>query len=152
MYYEASTTLTTHSQMEYNDGISHTFLYCNGNPNIMDAVHSKKLTEMLRYIVSGEKPTSPNTDIEDIDKIVSRVKALPEVTTNYMKQWDREYILQHEASEKAEKETKAKAAIALIEFSRAHGISDVDITEELSTRYGYDDKTIKDLFKQAKNS
>ena len=43
-------------------------------------------------------------------------------------------------------------ANGLIEAEYVHGISDVDITEELSTRYGYDDKTIKDLFKQAKNS
>ena len=148
MYYEASTTLTTHPKIDYDDGVSHIFLYCNGKPNITNAKHSKKLTEMLRYIVSGEKPSSPNTDIEDINKIVSRVKALPEVTTKYMKQWDREYILQLEA----EKETQKRDAIALIEFSQAHGISDVDIAEELSTRYGYDEKTIKDLFKHAKNS
>ena len=156
MYYEASTTLTTHPKIEYDDGVSHIFLYCNGKPNITNAKHSKKLTEMLRYIVSGEKPSSPNTDIDDIDKIVSRVKALPEVTTKYMKQWDREYILQLEASEKAraktEKETKEKNAIGLIKFCRAHGVSDIDIIDELFTNYGYDEETLKTLFSQAEKS
>jgi predicted transposase/invertase (TIGR01784 family) len=148
MYYEASTTLTTHPQMEYNDGISHIFLYCNGNPNIMDAVHSKKLTEMLRYIVSGEKPTSHNTDIDDIDKIVSRVKALPEVTTNYMKQWDREQTLQLEASAK----TKNEDAIKLIKFGQIHNIPDDDIVTELRNNFSYDDDAISALFDQIEHS
>lgn len=33
MYYEASTILTTHPDIGYDDGISHIFLYCNGRPN-----------------------------------------------------------------------------------------------------------------------
>lgn len=55
------------------------------------------MSEMLKYILSGEKPTSPNQGIEDVDKIVSKVKSLPEVTKKYMKQWDREQTLQREA-------------------------------------------------------
>lgn len=67
MYYEASTILTTHPDIGYDDGISHIFLYCNGRPNFgaHDSViklsneHSKKLQEMLKYIVSGQKPSAP---------------------------------------------------------------------------------------------
>ena len=68
---------------------------------------------MLKYILSGEKPTSPNQGIDDVDKIVSRVKALPEVTKKYMKQWDREQTLQREAynigEENGRKEGKKEA-------------------------------------------
>ncbi len=111
-----------------------------------------KPKSLNNFDVLGEKPSSPNIDIEDIDKIVSRVKALPEVTTKYMKQWDREYILQLEASEKIEKETNKKAAIKLIKFGQSQGISESAIVKELETNYGYDADTINALFKQAANS
>lgn len=58
---------------------------------------------MLKYILSGEKPISPDQGIEDVDKIVSKVKSLPEVTKKYMKQWDREQTLQREAFSNGEK-------------------------------------------------
>ena len=47
--------------------------------------------------MSEEKTSSPDQGIEDVDRIVSKVKSLPEVTKNYMKQWDREQTLQREA-------------------------------------------------------
>ena len=97
MYYEAKTLLTTHPQIDYEDDITHIFLYCKGKPNLKKATHSKKIVEMLQYILSGEKPTTPNADIDDIDDIVSKVKALPEVAKKYMQQWDREQTLQREA-------------------------------------------------------
>ena len=58
---------------------------------------------MLKYILSGEKPSTPNKDIDNVDKIVTKIKALPEVTSNYMKQWDREQTLQREAYNSGEK-------------------------------------------------
>jgi predicted transposase/invertase (TIGR01784 family) len=103
MYYEANTTLTTHPKIAYKDGITHIFLYCKGVPNIKESVHSKKMAEMLKYILSGEKPISPDQGIEDVDKIVSKVKSLPEVTKKYMKQWDREQTIQREAYSNGEK-------------------------------------------------
>ena len=84
MYYEASTILTTHPDIGYDDGISHIFLYCNGRPNF-DAhdsainlfhEHSKKLQEMLKYIVSGQKPSAPNTEIDAIEDIVAKYRTL----------------------------------------------------------------------------
>ena len=108
MYYEANTVLTTHPDIEYADGITHIFLYCKGKPNLSDISHSKKLSEMLKYILSGEKPTTPNKDIDNVDKIVTKIKALPEVTSNYMKQWDREQTLQREAYTNGEQSGEKK--------------------------------------------
>lgn len=108
MYYEAKTVLTTHPQIDYEDDITHIFLYCKGKPNLKEATHSKKIAEMLQYILSGEKPSTPNADIDDIDNIVSKVKALPEVTSKYMKQWDREQALQREAYDNGEKNGETK--------------------------------------------
>ncbi len=84
MYYEASTILTTHPDIGYDDDISHIFLYCNGRPDF-DAhdsainlfhEHSKKLQEMLKYIVSGQKPSAPNTEIDAIEDIVAKYRTL----------------------------------------------------------------------------
>lgn len=88
MYYEASTALITHPDIDYDDGIRHIYLYCNGRPNFtpnnskdddtskrcdsatdvisLSPEHSKKLQEMLKYIISGQKPSAPNTDINAI--------------------------------------------------------------------------------------
>lgn len=33
---------------------------------LLGAEHGKRLSEMLKYIVSGEKPTTPNADAEGI--------------------------------------------------------------------------------------
>ena len=60
---------------------------------------------MLQYILSGEKPSTPNAYIDNIDDIVSKVKALPEVASKYMKQWDREQTLQRESFDNGIKNT-----------------------------------------------
>ena len=149
MYYESRSTLTTHPNVEYDEGITHIFLYCGGTPNIKDISHSKKLTEMLKYIQTGEKPTTPNSRINDIDKVVSLVKARPEVTTNYMKQWLREQVLKQELTEQVTQQTKHNAAIRFIIFSQIHNISDDVIKAELITNYGYKDIEIPPLYQEA---
>ncbi len=45
--------------------------------------------------------------------------------------------------------TKQEDAINLVIFSRAHGISDNDISEELMTKYGYNEVTVESIFRQA---
>lgn len=105
MYYEAKTILTTHPKIDYEDDITHIFLYCKGKPNLKEAAHSKKVSEMLQYILSGEKPSTPNAYIDNVDDIVTKVKALPEVASKYMKQWDREQTLQRESFDNGIKNT-----------------------------------------------
>ena len=69
---------------------------------------------MLKYIVSGEKPIETNTDIEEIDSIVTKVKDRKEVTIAYMRQWDRELSIK--------RETKQEDALEDIRFDRDNGI------------------------------
>ncbi len=146
MYYEASTLLTTHPDISYDDGIMHIYLYCNGPPNFdtpgnpihLSPEHSKKLQEMLKYIVSGQKPISTNTDIDAIDKIVAKVKGREEVTTAFMKQWDRELSIK--------RETKEDDALKMIRFARKHNISDDDIRSSLESDYDFPPSIINNLF------
>lgn len=105
IYYEASTVLTTHPNIKYKDGISHLYLYCSGKINeSLSPVHGKRLMEVLKYIVSGEKISESNPEVNDLETVVSKIKKRPEVTKKYMQQWDRERILVQEANIKGKEQ------------------------------------------------
>ena len=109
MYYEASTSLTTHPNIEYDDGISHIFLYCSGKVNApLTPTHGKRLMEVLKYIVSGEKPSVSNPEVDNLETVVSKIKTRAEVTKKYMQQWDRERILVQEAKEEGRTEGRTE--------------------------------------------
>ena len=93
---------------------------------------------MLKYIVSGEKPAYSNSDIDAIDAIVTKVKSREEVTTEYMRQWDRELSIK--------RETRKEDAIKDVLFDRDNGISDDIIRSRLEQNYEYDAETINELF------
>ena len=165
MYYEAGTTLITHPDIEYDDGVRHIYLYCNGRPNfiisnstqdlktgnsqsasqensdgliVISPEHSKKLQEMLKYILTGQKPSAPNTDIDAIEDIVARIKNRKEVIDEYMRQWDRELSIKREDRE--------EAALNTIRFGHEDGLTDEKIRNRLKTAYKFTNQTIDDLF------
>lgn len=150
MYYEARSVLTTHPTCEYNDGITNIFLYANGKLNIPEEGRGKKLQQLLQYMLTGEKPAVTDQEIETIDELVTKVKAKKEVTTNYMKQWDRDRLIARDARNEATKETNQKNAIDFISFSVENDISIDKIIDHLKSKYKYDDNTINDLFDKAK--
>ena len=147
MYYEAGTVLTSHNNLEYDDGICHIYLYCNGKINeSMNNEHGKRIHELLKYLVSGDKPETDNADIKDIDDLVLKTKQKKEITRRYMKQWDRDRIIARDAA----LEARQKDAINLISFSIKNGVSLEQIVDNLKYEYKFDDATIKDLFEKAK--
>ena len=128
MYYEAGTVLTSHNNLEYDDGICHIYLYCNGKINeSMNNEHGKRIHELLKYLVSGDKPETDNADIKDIDDLVLKTKQKKEITRRYMKQWDRENQIRREVRE----ETKLELAKTVIRFNRNHDISDEETKDYL---------------------
>ena len=146
MCYFAKTTLTSHPFIEYKDGLTHLYLYCKGRPNtevlvsfIQSEPHGKKLQEMLHYILTGEKPEAQNQDINDVDKVVTKVKKRGEVTTKYMRQWEREQAIANDV--------RQEAALEMIRNGREDGISDKK-THVRIKRLGLDDATIDKLFEQ----
>ena len=102
---------------------------------------------MLKYIVSGEKLSSSNPDISNLETVVSKIKQRSEVTTNYMKQWDRENHIKIEA----ELNTKKDDAIEIIRFGREDGVSDDTIRTRLETRLKLHPSVVNELFKQVVN-
>ncbi len=147
MYYEARSVLISHPEIEYKDGIRHIFLYCNGRPNFdgpdsifkLSPEHSKKLQEMLKYIVSGQKPDYENDSINAIDSIVSKVKSREEVTKTYMKQFDLEWSVRHE--------TMLNNGIEDIRFDRDENIPR-EVTRKRLLHRGLNNSDIDDLFAQ----
>ena len=141
IYYETKSVLKTHPNIPYEDGITHIYLYCNGKINDdLDASHGKRLMEVLKYIVSGEKISSENQQVNDLEKVVSKIKKRPEVTKKYMQQWDRERHLVMD--------TKKEDAIEMIHFGREEGISDTKIRKRLETKFKLNSSTIDELFTQ----
>ena len=55
--------------------------------------------EVLKYIVSGEKISASNPEVNNLETVVLKIKKRPEVTKKYMQQWDRERILVKEAKD-----------------------------------------------------
>jgi hypothetical protein len=108
---------------------------------------------MLKYIVSGQKPKVNNADIDEIDRIVTKVKSRKEVTTAYMRQWDRELSIRRETREEVTKEVTKKVtaqdAIRFIQFCLDNEIAEEKVRKELAEKYEYDDKQIESLFEQA---
>ncbi|WP_022776412.1 hypothetical protein [Butyrivibrio sp. AE2015] len=100
--------------------------------------HSKKLQEMLKYIISGQKTSAPNADINAIENIIAKVKNRKEVIDEYMRQWDRELSIKREVRE--------EAALNTIRFGHEDGLSDEVIRKRLKTAYKYTDQMINDLF------
>ena len=170
MYYEAKTVLSTHPGFEYKDGITHIYLYCNGKVNAaVSPAHGKRLMEVLKYIVSGEKPGIVNPEVNNLEKIVSKIKRRTEVTKKYMQQWDRERILINETREEVTKEVTAevtqkvtkevtaevtkqvtqKDALNVIIFGRENGVPDEKIRQNLDERFGLTSDEIDELFERA---
>ena len=143
MYYEASTTLTTHPDIGYDDGITHIFLYCHGKASkSLSPSHGKRLMEVLKYIVSGEKPSIANSEVNSLEEIVSKIKKRSEVTRKYMKQWDRERVIALEARAEGKAEERDqinRLNSILIEQGR------IDDLSKSATDIEYQDKLIKEL-------
>lgn len=141
IFYETKSVLKTHPNIPYEDGITHIYLYCSSKINDdLDASHGKRLMEVLKYIVSGEKISSENQQVNDLEKVVSKIKKRPEVTKKYMQQWDRERHLVMDA--------KKEDAIEHIRFCRKLGASDTEIKENLENNFKLSTNTIDELFAQ----
>ena len=102
-----------------------------------------QLDGMLYYIQTGHRPTTENADINDIDDVVTRVKMREEVTTEYMRQCDKEYIIKRETIA----ETKKEVALEIIRFDRKYKVPS-DITRERIKSFRLSEDEIDNLFAQ----
>ena len=94
-------------------------------------------------MVTGEKPSGPDKEINDLDDLIKSVKSKSEVTKSYMRQWERDLSLQMETSK--------KNAITLINTCHELGANDSYIREKLTNEFEFPDDVINELFKQVNN-
>ena len=92
---------------------------------------------MLKYIVSGQKPSAPNTDIDAIEDIVAKIKNRKEVIDEYMRQWDRELSIKREVRE--------EDALEIIRFDQTESIPP-ESTKKRLVHMGYKPSEIDSLF------
>ena len=140
MYYEASTQLITHPDIIYDDGIRRLYFYTGGNCNIPPEEGGERILDMLRYIQDSNDNNVMNSDIQELDSIVSKVRKSEEVSIKYMKSWEKEAILIRETTEKVTEivtaEVTDRDARIYIEDLRDAGVSDDEIRQKLITRFG----------------
>ena len=98
---------------------------------------ARLLFQTLKYIVSGQKPSAPNTDIDAIEDIIAKIKNRKEVIDEYMRQWDRELSIK--------RETKEEDALNIIRFDRAESIPPSSTKKRL-IGMGFKSSDINDLF------
>lgn len=105
------------STISYEDGARKIVLYTKGkkgNP-------SQNLRDMLKYLQETREENVTNQDIAEIHGCVQKVKNSAEVGVSYMKSWERDRLIEEEASAKAREEQKQldRAAIAAAERKAA---------------------------------
>lgn len=108
MYYEASTQLITHPDIPYYDGIRRLFFYTKGTCNIPTEEGGSSISDMLRYIQDSHDNNVINSEIQELDNIVSKVRQSEEVSIKYMKSWEKEAILIRETTERVTAEVTAE--------------------------------------------
>ena len=147
MYYAAKMHLKTHPHIEYEDGRLNIFLYAYGNNNVItdDQSYGKDLEEMLKYIVDGTLPSDHNERVISLDNIVSEVKNRSEVSSHYMKAWDREIVMKREWEAEVKTETKKEDAEILVSYAIRNNNPIDSIKEELIGKFGFSDEEADEL-------
>ncbi|WP_026491607.1 hypothetical protein [Butyrivibrio sp. XPD2002] len=142
MYYEAKTVLTSHPDLCYDDGRVNYFFYGKGKDNLPpDKFNGKAVADLVRYIVTGNKPTQPLSSLLELDGIVSSVKKKSEVTKSYMKEWDRQRIHDIELTEQVTKEVTSEIQDV---YNWLYSENRVDDIGKASTDPGYYQKVLKE--------
>ncbi|WP_029320369.1 hypothetical protein [Butyrivibrio sp. AE3004] len=150
MYYESRTTLTSHPDIEYDDGKINYFFYSGGKDNIPgDKAHSKSVSELIKYIVDGKLSSDSDSDLARLDEIVNSVKKKSEVTRAYMQEWDRQRIHDKELTEQVTAQVTEDAAIKCIRRLHILGVPESSIRESISEDYGYSSEQIEILMERA---
>ena len=112
MYYEAGTTLKTHPEIPYDDGIRRIYLYTGGElPKDADE-YDRRLQALLKYIEKSTEENVTDDTTKRLDEIVKTAKKKKEIVVRYMKSWEREQelIAEGKAEERANTERERKRA------------------------------------------
>lgn len=79
--------------MVYDDGALNLFLYVKGKKGAI----SQKLKELLHYMENTTRTNAVNDSLQELHSMVEQIKHNKEVSINYMKLYEREQMMRHEA-------------------------------------------------------
>ena len=135
MYYEAGTTLKTHPNIAYNDGVRRIFLYVDGRLPENAGENEKSLMKLLHYIGRSTKDNVTDDVTKKLDDIVCRTKLKEDVGVRYLKSWEREKELREEGRiagrEEGREEGDLRRLISLVCKKLTKGKDTHTIAEEL---------------------
>ena len=121
MYYEAGTTLKTHPEIPYDDGIRRIYLYTGGElPENADE-YDRRLQALLKYIEKSTEENVTDDTTKRLDEIVNTAKKKKEIGVRYMKSWEREQelIAEGKAEGKEEERVNTEAERARADAAEA---------------------------------
>ena len=147
MYYEAGTTVKTHPQIPYNDGVRRIFLYTNGKLPEGAGDDDKKLMNLLRYIGNSREENVTDDDTRRLNEMVKSTKADKKVGLRYLKSWELEKALREEGRKEGREEGREKALISLVCKKLKKGKNIPVIADELEE----EEKTIAEICEVAEH-
>ena len=99
MRYEGKTTLTTHPDYPYDDGIKRIYLYVDGKYNPKNA-NEKEVHELLQYMKETKAENAKSDTLATINQIVEAIQSLPPgALLSYYKQMEQEYMFNEQLRE-----------------------------------------------------
>jgi len=99
MIYHVKNMIAENNQLVYNDGINRIFLYTKGGKG-----GSKELRELLKYFEATILENAIDDDLQEIQKIVTRIKSNSDVKERYMTLEEIIYFEKRDTREAALKE------------------------------------------------
>ena len=158
MYYEARSTLITHPDVPYQDGIRRIYLYTGGVPDPGLGDYGATLRNMLQYIQQSTEDNVRDDVTSAIDRLVHQVKGRKGVDISYMMMSERIEWQIREACEEASAaasaaaraETLAADAIAHVRsLRRRYHASDEDLTTDLINDFHIDPDQVAEILERA---
>lgn len=103
---EAGTTLKTHPDEHYDDGVRRIYLYAGGELPEGAGDSDRDLKRLLIYINESVAANATDDKTRKLDEIVRRTKAKKDIGVKYMKSWERERELIEAVREEEHKYTE----------------------------------------------
>lgn len=139
MVYTIKNQCVEDTNISYDDGAKKIFLYTKGT----EGNPSQALQDMLKYIENTTDENVANRDIENIHKLVRKLKQDKEVGINYMKSWEREKMIRdegvQEGIQQGIQEGMRQGIKILIQTCKEFGSSKEDTVVKVKEKYALAD-------------
>ena len=120
MLYTVTAQCKEDRSVRFDDGAVKMFFYTNGNPSDCGS----NVRDLLRYMKETKQENVTSREIDEIDRMVKRVKASKEANINYMKSWE----IEKEMKEEGREEGRYMSLVGVIRALLSNGQQEKDIS------------------------